>query len=276
MEYVITEQELHEDRSNDNKARKYIASLLQVLLTEEGTPLTELELRIASISAMMIAQNGIVLTSLLGQIRHIEDDLNVVTEAIQRLVELNLVTYRHTRPLASEHNNVVVEFSEDFEWDDATIAEVERLTEFSYPLPSLRPAKLRTKNTDSGMHYSYTNVMAGHYLNRHDGDLNLGHLNRLGQLQFKLNHDLMNQYDEFAMMSEKSKEDALTHNDSPEDFIAESQRVYAAMGDASMSFDWFRDSRGRKYPRGYHCSPHGTQYKKQSLEFAQKRTIKLS
>ena len=273
---VTTEQELHEDRSNETKARKFIANLIYDMMFSEGVILSTLEMRIASIAAMHIAVNGIVLTSLLGQVKHIEEDLDVVSYAIEHLVELGLVTYRHTRPTATENNNVVIEFTDDLDWDDETISEVERCTEFNYPLPSLRPAKIRTKNSDSGMHYSYSSVMAGHSLNMHDGDLNLGHLNKLGQLQFVLNHDLMNEFDEFDMMSEKSKEDALAHNESPEDFIAESQRVYNAMGDDRMSFDWFRDSRGRKYPRGYHASCHGTEFKKHSLLFANKKIIKLT
>ncbi len=272
-EQFVTEQELHEDRSNHTKARKFISGLIVDLMESEDTELSELELRIATITAVMVGDNGIVLTSLMGQVAHIETDLDVISDAILRLEELGLVTYRHTRPEAEENNNVVIEFTEDISWDDETVEEFERCTEFNYPLPSLKPTKIRTKNTDSGMYYSYSCVMAGHQLNMHDGDLNLGHLNSLGQLQFQLNHGLMAEFDEFEMMSEKSKEDALAHNDSPEDFIDESNRVYEAVGNSRISFDWFRDSRGRKYCRGYHASCHGTEFKKHSLEFAQKRLI---
>jgi hypothetical protein len=272
-EEFVTAQESHEDRSNHTKARNYVAGLIVDMSEEEGFELSKLEIRIASTAALMTGENGIVLTSLLGQVNHIETDLNVISDAILHLEELELITMRQTRPLAEEHNNIVIEFTEEIEWDEEVITEVERLTEFNYPLPSLRPTKLRTKNKDSGMYYSYSCVMAGHQLNMHEGDLNLGHLNSLGQLQFQLNHSLMAEFDEFEMMSEKAKEDALAHNDSPEDFIDESNRVYEAMELNSFSFDWFRDSRGRKYCRGYHASCHGTEFKKHSLHFAQKRLI---
>ena len=274
-EKFMCEQEAHENRSNHTKARNYVAKQIQDMCDDSEFEITPLELRIAATVAMHISENGIVLTSLLGQIRHLEDDLDVISEAILRLKKEGLVTIRHTRPLAEEHNNVVLEFSEDIEWDNESVEIVEAYTEFGYPLPSLRPARIRTKNTDSGMHFSHTSVMAGHELNMHDGDLNLGHLNKLGQIQFELNMELMNQFDEYEMMSEKSREAALLYHDSPEEFIEESGRVYDVMNGKRFSFDWFRDSRGRKYPRGYHLSPHGTEFKKHSLVFAKKLIIAL-
>ena len=268
-----SEQELHEDRSNSTKARNTIAKCIQEMYAEMELEITPLELRIAAIVAMHISENGIVLTSLLGQIKHLETDYDVISAAVLKLKKDGLVTIRHTRPLAAEHNNVVLEFTEDIEWDTAMLEEVDRLTEFNYPLPSLRPARIRTKNSDSGMHFSHSSVMAGHELNMHEGDLNLGHINALGQVRFELNLPLMAEFDEYSMMSEKAKEAALLYNDSPEDYIEECERVYAAMADKRFSFDWFRDSRGRKYPRGYHVSAHGVEFKKHSLVFAHKMII---
>lgn len=231
-------------------------------LLKENTQLSELAIRI--MSTVYIAQR-IPMTSVLGKIIHISDDIDAIENSVMELVNMNLLNVEVLRS-----GQVVL--VNKMELTKEITESLKRLVQFSYPLPlTCKPRKL-THNEHSPYYTQHHKVIAGHRLNHHSEDINLEHLNRLGNNRFTLDHKLMSEFDELSLMSEKAK-DTIQKRQVLQEFLEESERVYKELGDSEFHFAHFKDTRGRFYNYGFHVTYQGNEFKKASLRFAEKRLI---
>lgn len=114
-------------------------------------------------------------------------------------------------------------------------------------------------------------VILGHSMNHHSMDVRLSHLQRMGQIPFKINADFVNQYEEAP------KNDPVTDEQIAqwEDFRDESLAKYEELikGDQKFYIRHKYDSRGRSYSGSYHLNPQGHSFKKAVVQLANKEIV---
>lgn len=145
---------------------------------------------------------------------------------------------------------------------------------FQYPLPMVVPPRIVRNNRTSGYLMSNCSIILKD--NHHDGDVVLDHINRMNQIPLRINLEVVENISNTWRGLDKKKEDESwpdfqkrkrafekydrTAKDVIEILLEKSDKVFIT---------WAYDKRGRCYSRGYHVNPHGNEWNKAVVEFAE-------
>ena len=131
---------------------------------------------------------------------------------------------------------------------------------------------LRPQPVDSNWDSDGTgSVLLGDKMNHHTGYLRLSHLDRMGQVAFKINGDFVNQYVEAPKetpVGEKEEIQWLRHQ---EDALAKYEELMAS--DQRFFIQHKYDSRGRQYSGSYYINPQGSSFKKAVINLANTEVV---
>jgi hypothetical protein len=154
----------------------------------------------------------------------------------------------------------------------------EELDRFQYPLPMVvKPKPIRT-NRDTGYLFGSGSVILKN--NHHEEDVCLDHLNRINQIKFTINVDVVRMVKNSWRNLDKAKE-----GETKEDFVKRKKafekydRVAHGVMDILLEendhfyFTHAYDKRGRTYCRGYHANYQGNPWNKAVISFADKEIV---
>ena len=107
-------------------------------------------------------------------------------------------------------------------------------------------------------------VFLGHAMNHHEEYARLSHLNRMGQIPFKLNIPFIKEYEEMPKYEPETGE----QQNAWEIFKRESLKKYVEVSHTAFYVPHKYCSRGRTYATSYYLNPQGTSYKKAIIQLA--------
>ena len=125
---------------------------------------------------------------------------------------------------------------------------------------------LRPQPVEENWTPEFGSILLGHKMYHHDGFVRLSHLERMGQIPFKINKAFVEQYEE----APKNEPDTEEKQAQWEIFQKESLDKYTELMEADQRF-FIRhgyDYRLRTYSGSYHLNPQGSSFKKAAIVLA--------
>lgn len=205
------------------------------------------------------------LPTLVGVLYHHLQDSQATADMLARAAKADLVDWDEQLRIFI----VVFTISEDVQED---------INRFQYPLPMVVPPKPVRHNRESGYLLNNTSVILRH--NHHDQDVCLDHLNRMNQIRFSINQNVVAMVKntwrnldkckagETREKFEKRKRAFEKYDRTARDVIA---LITAAGNEFYLTHRY--DKRGRTYSSGYHINYQGNPWNKACIEFTEKEIV---
>lgn len=114
-------------------------------------------------------------------------------------------------------------------------------------------------------------VILGHNMNHHDRPLRLSHLERMGQIPFKVNAQFIDEYDDSPKHTLETEEQRTQWYDYSTKALQKA--VELTVNDHRFFVPNGYCSRGRSYSRSYYLNPQGTDYQKAAIVLADKEIV---
>ena len=207
----------------------------------------------------MVIHKRASLPILVGILRRHFDTLQEVADAIKVAAEINLIDYMPGLDLFK----IRIDITEDVK---------EELERYQYPLPMIVEPRHLKKNNDSAYLTGAGSLILKN--NHHDDDICLDHLNRVNQIQFRINHTTANLIQNEWKNLDKPKEDEeladyqrRVKQFQKYDRTARDVLVHLEIADNNFHLTHKYDKRGRVYSQGYHVNYQGTAWNKAVVEF---------
>lgn len=196
------------------------------------------------------------LITVIAQLQHLEDDLVVLAELVVALAHTPIIDMDISNP------DVIVIYSK------LTIEGTQRY----YALPMVAEPRTVTHNLES----AYFTLKGTVFTKRtkHKYPMNLKHLNRQNKIPLKVNERAIRNVE--PVFTEKEGESFIDRRDrfkQWERLNRESVQLYALFTERVIYLTNRFDARGRTYTNGYHFNIQGDDYRKASLELAEKEYI---
>ena len=205
------------------------------------------------------------LPTLMGIMRHHFDDAQEVSDELVKCIDSGIVEWNVDLKVFIVRFTLTAQVQED-------------LDRYQYPLPMVvRPLLVET-NRGAGYYTDKRSVILRD--NHHEDDTCLDHINRLNQVTFSLNMDVVtfirNQWRNLDKPKEgETSQEFEKRKRAFEKYDKSAKHVIKLITDVTNVFYLTHryDKRGRTYCQGYHVNYQGTAWNKACVEFAQKELI---
>lgn len=202
---------------------------------------------------------------LVGIMRRHLDSVQATADMLRLCVEAELVTY----------DSQLRQFITNFVMPHDVQEELDR---YQFPLPMVIPPKEVRGNTDTGYLNSRSSLILNN--NHTDDDICLDHINRLNQIAFSINtevvHKVKNSWRNLDRQKEgETGEDFKRRKKAFDKFDRTCKDVIGLLTDVTdrIYLTHRYDKRGRTYCMGYHVSYQGNPWSKAIIELADKEIV---
>jgi len=220
---------------------------------------TEIRELIICIFAAVVAEPCLTYQALIGKLNHKIDLLDKI-DRVKTLAEvIAVVSKTGLWGIAQTAKDGYYYVSTDYQLNCLLPEENKHQIQFSRPQP-----------IESNKDRTYGRMMLGNPQHFHQGELCLGHLDKVNQTKLVLNQEFIQTFKEEPKkpLDTEMKKIQWAH------FIDKSNKAYKLLGTQKFHMIHKYCSRGRTYACGYYVTPQGAAYKKASVELYNKEILR--